>query len=88
MIVMVNLSMSRLSNLKELLNTLQLCFQVQTEISSILEDYEVRLYSLEEDRKRLLSVTRSQQDRIRSLDQMYSEALYKIKELKECIPKE
>ncbi len=71
----------RLSNLRELIATLQLSLQVQVEVSCILEDYETRIYSLEQDRNRLLADYRAQQDKIRSLEQRYSELLYKFSDL-------
>lgn len=69
---------SRLSNLRELISTIQLTLQVQVEVSAILEDYETRIYALEADNKRLLADYRAQQDKIRSLENRYSELLYRF----------
>ena len=72
---------SRLANLKELVQHLSLSIQIQAEVSEILEELHVRLYSVEEDRKRLLETVRKQEDKIRSLEKRWSEALYKLSEL-------
>ena len=73
---------SRLANLRELVSLLSLSVQVQTEIAGILEDYERRLYSLEEDRKRLLGNYRALEEKNISLEKRYSELLYRYSELK------
>lgn len=71
---------SRLANLRELVAALSLTVQIQAEIADILDDYEKRLYSLDEDRKRLVAVTRAQDQQIKSLEKRYSELLYKFSE--------
>lgn len=73
---------SRLANLRELVALLSLSVQVQTETAGILEDYERRLYSLEEDRRRLLGDYRAMYDKYLSLEKRYSELLYRFSELK------
>ena len=73
---------SRLANLKELVQHLSLSIQIQAEVSAILEELHTRLYSVEEDRKRLVAVTRDQDQKIRSLEKRYSELLYRFSELK------
>ena len=72
---------SRLANLKELVQHLSLSIQIQAEVSEILEELHIRLYSVEEDRKRLLETVRKQDDKIRSLEKRYSELLYKLSEV-------
>ena len=72
---------SRLANLKELVQHLSLSIQLQAEVSEILEDMHKRLYSVEEDRKRLVETVRKQDDKIRSLEKRYSECLYKLTEV-------
>lgn len=71
---------SKLANLRELVAALSLTVQIQAEIADILDDYEKRLYSLDEDRKRLVAVTRAQDQQIKSLEKRYSELLYKFSE--------
>lgn len=73
---------SRLANLKELVQYLSLSVQIQTEVAGILEDLHTRLYSVEEDRRRLVATVRDQSAKIRSLESRYSELLYKFSELK------
>ena len=46
--------MDKLLYLRDLISKLNLHNQIQNEISDILSDVDVRLYSLDEDRKRLL----------------------------------
>lgn len=75
---------SRLANLRELVSLLSLSVQIQAEISSILEDYEKRVYSLEEDRRRLLADYRAMDSKCQSLEKRYSELLYKVAELKQA----
>lgn len=72
---------SKLANLRELVAALSLTVQIQAEIADILENYEQRLYSLDEDRKRLLAVTRALEGRCTSLEKRYSELLYKFSEV-------
>lgn len=72
---------SKLANLRELVAALSLTVQIQAEIADILEDYEVRLYSLDEDRKRLLADYRTLDARCSSLEKRYSELLYKFSEV-------
>lgn len=72
---------SRLANLKELVQHLSLSIQIQAEVSEILEELHIRLYSVEEDRKRLLETVRKQDEKIRSLEKRYSEVLYKLSEV-------
>lgn len=79
-ISMEKLQKSRLSNLKELITTLQLSIQVQVETAAILEDHEQRIYCNAEDVKRLLAVTRAQNEKIASLERRYSEILYRFSE--------
>lgn len=74
-------SPSRLANLKELVQHLSLSIQIQAEVSEILEELHIRLYSVEEDRKRLLETVRKQDEKIRSLEKRYSELLYKLSEV-------
>ena len=73
---------SRLGNLRELVGLLGLSVQVQREIADILEDYEIRLYSLEEDRKRLLASNRDLLQKCNSLETRYSQLMYKFSEIK------
>lgn len=71
----------RLANLRELVSLLSLSVQIQTEISGILEEYEKRLYSLEEDRRRLLGDYRAIDSKCQSLEKRYSELLYKLSDI-------
>ena len=64
---------SRLNNLRELVSLLGLSVQIQAESAAILEDYDCRLYSLEEDRKRLIADYNALQSRCISLEKRYSE---------------
>lgn len=74
-------SISRLANLRELVALLSLSVQIQTETSGILEDYEKRLYSLEEDRRRLLADYRAMDMKCQSLEKRYAELLYKLSDI-------
>lgn len=73
---------SLLSDLKEHVQLLRLSVGVQQDISSILDDIAVRLYSLEEDRRMLKEANRVSMQKIQSLEKRYSELLYKFAELK------
>lgn len=73
---------SKLGNLKELVGLLGLAVQVQTETYDILSDYERRVYSLEQDRVRLISTVRDLENRCSSLEKRYSELLYRFSELR------
>ena len=74
-------SSPKLANLRELLATLGLAFQIQTETADILEEYETRIYSLEEDRKRLVADYKALDSRCNSLEKRYSELLYRFSEV-------
>lgn len=73
---------SKLANLRELVALLSTSVQIQSEIADILDDYDRRLYSLEEDRKRLLATNRQQANDIVSLQNRYSQLLYKFSEVR------
>lgn len=73
---------SRLANLRELVSLLSLSVQIQTETSGILEDYEKRLYSLEEDRRRLLADYRTLDMKCQSLEKRYAELLYTLSDIR------
>ena len=78
---MAKRSSPKLANLRELLATLCLAFQIQTETADILEEYETRIYSLEEDRKRLVADYKALDGRCNSLEKRYSELLYRFSEV-------
>lgn len=80
-IVMEKSAPSRLANLKELVQHLSLSIQIQAEVSVILEELHTRLYSVEEDRRRLVETVRAQDGKLRSLERRYSELLYKFSEI-------
>lgn len=75
---------SRLANLRELVSLLSLSVQIQTETATILEDYERRVYSLEEDRRRLIADYKAQEQRIQSLEKRYSDLLYNFSALRQA----
>ena len=70
--------MDKLSYLRDLISKLNLHNQIQNEVADILSDVEVRLYSLEEDRKRLLQHCRELDNKIFSLEKSLSEFVYKL----------
>lgn len=74
---------SRLNNLRELVSLLGLSVQIQAESAAIFEEYDQRIYSLEEDRKRLLADYKALQSRCQSLEKRYSELIYRFSELKD-----
>lgn len=74
---------SKLANLRELVAALSLTVQIQAEIADILEGYDQKIYSLDEDRKRLIANTRALEQRCSSLEKRYSELLYKFSELRQ-----
>ena len=69
--------MDKLSYLRDLISKLNLHNQIQNEISDILSDIDVRLYSLEEDRKRLLVHCRELDNKLLGLQKSFSEFVYK-----------
>lgn len=73
---------SRLANLKELIGLISLSAQVQREISDILSDYEVQIYGLQEDVKRLTAAVRKQDDVINSLTRLYNGVMNRLDELR------
>ena len=79
---MARSSPSKLSELNELLDQLRLSLKVNITISAILEEYEQRLYNLEQDNKMLLASYRKVQERCSSLETRYSELLYRFSEVR------
>lgn len=71
----------RIAALKELTQMLQVSAQVQVETAAVLDELSARLYACEEDCKRFVAASRAQADSIRSLDNRYSELLYKVAQL-------
>ena len=69
---------SRLSVLRENVALLTLSMAVQHDVVECLDEIAVRIYSLEEDRKRLLESVRKQQSEIDSLRTRYAELLYRL----------
>lgn len=72
----------RLSNLQELVAMLSLSVQIQGEVAAVLEEYDNRIYSLEQDRSRLLADYQALQLKCNSLERRYSDLLYKFSEFK------
>lgn len=82
---MISLSaMTKLQNIKAMVDTITLANDLLQEMSSLLEEQSVQLYSLDQDRKRLLQKTLLQEQKIQSLEKRYSDLLYHIHELKEA----
>jgi len=79
---MENIKPSKLTNLQELVSLLGISVQIQGEISGLLEEYHSRIFSLEEDRKRLLADYKALHTKTLSLERRYSEILYKLSDLK------
>ena len=73
-------SKSKLCELNELLDQLRLSLKVNVTISSILAEYEQRIYNLEENEKMLQASYRRAQERLTSLEHRYSELLYRFSE--------
>lgn len=71
---------SKIGNLRELIAQLSLSVQVQKETADILEDISAAVYSLDQDRKRLLADYKALDGRCASLEQRYSDILYKFSE--------
>lgn len=69
---------SRLSVLRENVALLTLSMAVQHDVVECLDEIAVRIFSLEEDRKRLLETVRKQQSELDSLRHRYSELLYRL----------
>ena len=72
----------KLCELNELLDQLRLSLKVNVTISSILAEYEQRIYNLEEDNKILMASYRKLQDRCTSLEHRYSELLYRVSDIR------
>lgn len=73
---------SKLANLKELIGLLSLSVQVQREISDILSDYEIQIYGLQEDVKRLTAAVRKQDDINTSLTRLYNGLMNRFDQIK------
>lgn len=69
---------SKIANLRELVGLLSTSVMVQGEVADILEEISTALYSLDQDRTRLIADYRALQDRCNSLEKRYSELLYQF----------
>lgn len=69
---------SKIANLRELVGLLSTSVMVQGEVADILEEISAALYSLDQDRTRLIADYRVLQDRCNSLEKRYSELLYQF----------
>lgn len=69
---------SKIANLRELVGLLSTSVMVQGEVADILEEISTALYSLDQDRTRLIADYRVLQDRCNSLEKRYSELLYQF----------
>ena len=74
-------SPSRLSETRALVAQLGLSYKIFDQILDLLDDYDVRLYALQEDKKRLLADYRQLSQELALVRKQYTEALYKISEL-------
>lgn len=70
--------MTKLQNIKAMVETVAFANDLLQEMVSLLEDQCVQLYSLDQDRKRLLQKTLVQEQKIQSLEHRYSDLLYQI----------
>lgn len=68
----------RLDSLREHVAMLSLYMSVQHNVCECLDEIAVRIYSLEEDRKRLLENVRVQQSEIDSLKSSFSDLFYRF----------
>ena len=74
-------SPSRLFETRALVAQLGLSYKIFDQILDLLDDYDVRLYALQEDKKRLLADYRQLSQELALVRKQYTEALYKISEL-------
>lgn len=75
--------MTKLQNIKAMVETISLANDLLHEMTSLIDEQSVQLYSLDQDRKRLLQKTLLQEQKIQSLEKRYSDLVYHIHELKE-----
>ena len=69
---------SRISDLKDTVKLLNLTMAALRDVSEILEEMSIRIYSLEEDRRLLKENLRVCASKVTSLETRYSELLYRI----------
>ena len=69
---------SRISDLKDTVKLLNLTMAALRDVSEILEDMSIRIYSLEEDRRLLKENLRVCASKVTSLETRYSELLYRM----------
>lgn len=74
-------SPSKLSETRALVAQLGLSYKIFDEILDLLDDYQVRLYALQEDQRRVLADYRQLSQELALVRRQYAEVLYKIAEL-------
>lgn len=78
---------SRFAKVRELIDQLRICVQLDTEMTDILEELHTHIYGIEEDMKRMVATSRRHDEKINSLETRYSQLLFKFSEMKQTLPK-
>lgn len=75
---------SSFTRVRELIEHLRICSQLDSEMTNILEDVYKHLYGIEENYKRLLETSRKHDSQLASLEKRYSELMYVLRDIKRC----
>lgn len=73
---------SSFTRVRELIEQLKLCSQLDTEMTNILENIYTHMYGIEENYRRLSETSRKHNEKIASLEKRYSELLYALGNLR------
>lgn len=73
---------SSFTRVRELIEQLRICSQIDTEMTNILENIYSHMYGIEENYKRMLESSRQHDQKLASLEKRYSELMFFIRDLK------
>lgn len=73
---------SSFTRVRELIDQLRICSQLDTEMTNILENLYTHMYGIEENYRRLLQTSRVHDEKIASLEKRYSELLFAFADFK------
>lgn len=80
--MMENKLPSSFTRVRELIEQLRICSQIDTEMTNILENIYSHMYGIEENYKRMLETSRVHDQKLVSLEKRYSELMFYIRDLK------
>lgn len=73
---------SNFTRVRELIDQLRICSQLDTEMTNILENIYTHMYGIEENYRRMMETSRRHTEQLSSLEKRYSELMYAFGSMK------